>query len=126
MHEFHWVPANLQRHASTDTKPAHGNYPTGISVGTLCNRELNADNTELAWFWPTCPDRTPTRTMNHRPLHDTSDGYIRAWSGDLADELTELRTQLLELRRIPELGAPSEWGNDLHTVCRVLHGIRRS
>lgn len=56
MHEFHWVPAHHQRHASTDTKPAHGNYPTGMCVGTLCNRELNADNTELAWFWPTCPD----------------------------------------------------------------------
>lgn len=63
--------------------------------------------------------------MTSRARHDSSDGYIRAWSGDLADELTELPTQLLELPRAPERGAPSEWADDLHTVRRVLHGIRR-
>lgn len=61
--------------------------------------------------------------MNIPARHGTSDGYIRAWSGDLANELSELPTQLLELPPAPERGTPSEWADDLHTVRRVLHGL---
>ena len=56
MHAFHWTPAEQQRHASLDTKPANGNYPTGMCIETLCGRQLPADNSERAWLWPTCPD----------------------------------------------------------------------
>lgn len=56
MHAFHWVPASNQRHASLDTKPANGNYPTGMCVETLCGYEIGADNSEMAWLWPTCSD----------------------------------------------------------------------
>lgn len=56
MHAFHWVPADNQRHASRDTKPANGNFPTGMCVKTLCGRQLPADNSERAWLWATCPD----------------------------------------------------------------------
>lgn len=55
MHAFHWVPAEEQRHASLDTKPAHGNYPTGTCIETLCGQQLSADNSEHAWFWTTFP-----------------------------------------------------------------------
>ncbi|MGW5644489.1 zinc finger protein [Saccharopolyspora sp. NPDC003752] len=51
---FHWVPAAGQRHASTDARPP-GGYPTGMEVATLCGCRLDADNSELAWFWNTCP-----------------------------------------------------------------------
>ncbi|MBB5159440.1 zinc finger protein [Saccharopolyspora phatthalungensis] len=50
---FHWVPADGQRHASTDPKPAKG-YPTGFVVGTLCGHQLAAENTSRSWLWPTC------------------------------------------------------------------------
>ena len=56
MHAFHWVPSADQRHASLDTKPANGNYPTGTCVKTLCGRHLVADNTDIAWLWPTCSE----------------------------------------------------------------------
>ncbi|MCI2421839.1 hypothetical protein MOQ72_30830 [Saccharopolyspora sp. K220] len=55
MHPFHWTPAQGQRHASLDTRPG-GGYPTGMSVKTLCNQQLTAENTDLAWLWLTCPD----------------------------------------------------------------------
>lgn len=63
--------------------------------------------------------------MTSRGRRGTSHGYIRAWSGDLADELTELPTQLLELPQASRRASPSEWAYDLNTVRRVLHGIRR-
>jgi hypothetical protein len=53
MYPFHWVPAEGQRHASLDLRPG-GGYPTGMTVSTLCQRELSADNSELAWLWSTC------------------------------------------------------------------------
>ncbi|MDI2030371.1 zinc finger protein [Saccharopolyspora sp. TS4A08] len=58
MYPFHWVPSALARHASEDPRP-EGTfvYPTGTSVSTLCGlTEQSADNSELAWFWPTCED----------------------------------------------------------------------
>ncbi|WP_443204464.1 zinc finger protein [Saccharopolyspora sp. 5N708] len=55
IHPFHWVPAQDQRHASLDRRPG-GGYPTGMSVRTLCDQQLTAENTELAWLWLTCPD----------------------------------------------------------------------
>ncbi|MCI2418758.1 hypothetical protein MOQ72_15055 [Saccharopolyspora sp. K220] len=56
MYAFHWVPADGQRHASTDERPCGCSYPTGTQVMTLCWREVVADNSELAWLWATCPD----------------------------------------------------------------------
>jgi zinc finger protein len=50
---FHWVPGEGQRHASLDSRPG-GGYPTGMTVTTLCQQRLSADNTELGWLWPTC------------------------------------------------------------------------
>ncbi|MEV0055987.1 zinc finger protein [Saccharopolyspora shandongensis] len=58
---FHWVPAAGQRHASTDARPS-GGYPTGMEVATLCGCRLDADNSELAWFWNTCPVAIGRRT----------------------------------------------------------------
>ncbi|MFI0468513.1 zinc finger protein [Saccharopolyspora sp. 5N102] len=55
MYPFHWVPADGQRHASLDSRPG-GGYPTGMSVSTLCERELPADNSDLGWLWSTCGD----------------------------------------------------------------------
>ncbi|MEU5853203.1 zinc finger protein [Saccharopolyspora shandongensis] len=52
---FHWVPAAGLRHASTDARPEGSlAYVTGTSVSTLCRQELSADNSEIAWLWPTC------------------------------------------------------------------------
>ncbi len=53
-HPFTWVPAERARHASTDPKQKGRNYPTGTEVTTLCGQQVTADNSELAWFWPTC------------------------------------------------------------------------
>ncbi|WP_246868998.1 zinc finger protein [Saccharopolyspora sp. ASAGF58] len=54
-HPFHWVPADGQRHASTDARLG-GGYPTRVCVATLCGHQLIADNTDRAWLWDTCPD----------------------------------------------------------------------
>ncbi|GAA4852281.1 zinc finger protein [Saccharopolyspora rosea] len=53
-HPFHWVPAGGARHASADEKHAVGNYPTGTAVTTLCGDGVIAENTAVAWLWPTC------------------------------------------------------------------------
>ncbi|GAA2817592.1 zinc finger protein [Saccharopolyspora taberi] len=62
MYPFHWVPCEGSRHASLDARPA-GGYPTGTEVTTLCGKRLPADNSELAWLWPTCP---PCNREAHR------------------------------------------------------------
>ena len=54
-HPFRWVPADRQRHASGDRRPALG-YPTGTVVKTLCGHQLVADNGPGAWLWETCPE----------------------------------------------------------------------
>ena len=54
VHPFHWVPAAGKRHATTTARPG-GGYPTGMTVPTLCDEELTADNSTTAWFWETCP-----------------------------------------------------------------------
>jgi zinc finger protein len=54
-HPFHWVPADGRRHASADERPGN-TYADGTEVGTLCGRQLVADNSTVAWFWETCPD----------------------------------------------------------------------
>ena len=51
MHPFHWAPAGGARHASRDSKPTSGNYPTGTFVTTLCGSYLAADNSDMAWLW---------------------------------------------------------------------------
>ncbi|WP_461157171.1 zinc finger protein [Saccharopolyspora tripterygii] len=58
MYPFHWVPTNASRHASTDRRPAGTlAYPTGTAVSTLCGLAGQvADNSELAWLWPSCPE----------------------------------------------------------------------
>lgn len=61
-HPFHWVPAEEQRHASLDARPG-GGYPTGYRVTTLCGHDLVADDSALAWFWPTCAE---CNTRAHR------------------------------------------------------------
>ncbi len=54
MHPFHWAPAGGARHASRDSKPTGGNYPTGTFVTTLCGSYVAADNSDMAWLWETC------------------------------------------------------------------------
>ncbi|WP_333777767.1 zinc finger protein [Saccharopolyspora oryzae] len=55
-HPFHWVPAEGQRHASTDERPSGSSiYPDGIEVTTLCEQTVMASTGEMAWLWPTCP-----------------------------------------------------------------------
>lgn len=56
MHPFHWVPAAGQRHASCTEKPVGCAYPTGTQVTTLCQRDVRADNSEVAWLWATCAE----------------------------------------------------------------------
>lgn len=55
MYGFHWVPAGGKRHASKDPRP-EGGYPTGCNVDTLCDQQVTANSSKVAWFWPTCPD----------------------------------------------------------------------
>lgn len=52
-HPFHWVPAEGERHASTDVRPP-GGYPTGTNVTTLCGQCLTAEDGVLPWLWTTC------------------------------------------------------------------------
>ncbi|MGP4019693.1 zinc finger protein [Saccharopolyspora sp. 5N708] len=55
MYPFHWVPAGGARHASLDAHPGGAFcYPSGTSVRTLCEQQLTADNSVLAWLWDTC------------------------------------------------------------------------
>ncbi|KAA5830206.1 zinc finger protein [Saccharopolyspora hirsuta] len=56
MYPFHWVPAAGQRHASLAEKPVGCAYPTGTQVETLCQQEVSADNSEVAWLWGTCAE----------------------------------------------------------------------
>lgn len=54
-HPFTWTPtpADRRRHASLDATPGPG-FPTGTTVRTLCGHRLVAENTDMAWLWPTC------------------------------------------------------------------------
>ncbi|SFS82313.1 zinc finger protein [Saccharopolyspora flava] len=51
-HPFSWVPAEGQRHATTDPKPRQG-YD-GVEVRTLCLKRVTVDNSDIGWLWPTC------------------------------------------------------------------------
>ncbi|MDA3644529.1 hypothetical protein LZ318_23130 [Saccharopolyspora indica] len=52
-HPFSWVPAEGQRHASSDQRPA-GGWPDDTEVTTLCSQQVRAATGDLAWLWPTC------------------------------------------------------------------------
>ncbi len=52
----HWVPADGQRHASTDSKPVGCYaYPATWEVKTLCGLTVTAADGKPAWLWETCP-----------------------------------------------------------------------
>ncbi|WP_263254086.1 zinc finger protein [Saccharopolyspora rosea] len=53
-HPFSWVPADGQRHATADVRPP-GGFSTGLVVETLCGQQVQADNSDMAWLWETCP-----------------------------------------------------------------------
>lgn len=52
-HPFSWVPAEGKRHATTDAKPRYGYR--GTRVRTLCGRSVFAEDSDVAWLWPTWP-----------------------------------------------------------------------
>ena len=52
-HPFSWVPADGQRHATTDAKPRYGYH--AIRVRTLCDLRVLVDDSDVSWLWPTCP-----------------------------------------------------------------------
>ena len=51
-------------------------------------------------------------------------GYIHAWSGNLADDLTELPPRALEAVQGTNPSTPGEWADDFDTLRRVLDGVR--
>ncbi|GAA2796349.1 zinc finger protein [Saccharopolyspora taberi] len=54
-HPFRWVPAEGQRHATTD-RLAAGGWSDGEAVTMLCGESVEVDNSVEAWLWETCAD----------------------------------------------------------------------